>query len=97
MCAVKPLKKDTWFCPILIFRIKDTLSWPLIQRFHCIQESATEQFLKDLMVQREQKTMEKGGEKAGVGRFQQAGLDENKSLHMKTPTTTGLPFFTFPQ
>jgi tuftelin-interacting protein 11 len=52
------------------------------------EESATEQFLKDLMVQREQKTMEKGGEKAGVGRFQQAGLDENKSLHMKTPTTT---------
>ena len=33
--------------------------------------------------------MEKGGEKAGVGRFQQAGLDENKSLHMKTPTATG--------
>ena len=44
------------------------------------------------MVQREQKVMEKGGEKVGVGKFQQAGLDENKSLHMKTPTTTGLPF-----
>ena len=62
---------------------------PLI---HWSQESATEQFLKDLMVQREQKVMEKGGEKVGVGKFQQAGLDENKSLHMKTPTTTGLPF-----
>ena len=46
------------------------------------------------MVQREQKAMEKGGEKAGVGRFQQAGLEENKSLHMKTTTTTGITFST---
>ena len=56
----------------------------------CTQESATDQFLKDLMVQREQRAMDKGGEKVGVGKFQQAGLEENKSLHMKTPATTGI-------
>ena len=58
-----------------------------------VQESATEQFLKDLMVQREQREMEKGGERVGVGKFQQAGLEENKSLHMKTTTTAGLCSF----
>ena len=42
------------------------------------------------MVQREQRAMEKGGEKAGVGKFRQAGLDENKSLHMTANTATGL-------
>ena len=45
------------------------------------------------MVQREQRAMEKGGEKAGVGKFQQAGLDENKSLHMKTSTTGGAHYY----
>ena len=59
--------------------------------------SATEQFLKDLMVQREQRAMEKGGERAGVGKFQQAGLEENKSLHMTTKTTTGDHFTSFLQ
>ena len=55
-----------------------------------MQPSGTEQFLKDLMEQREQKKIEKGGEKAGVGKFRHAALDENKSLHMKA-TTTGMP------
>ena len=55
-----------------------------------MQPSGTEQFLKDLMEQREQKKIEKGGEKAGVGKFRHAALDENKSLHMKA-TTTGSP------
>ena len=47
------------------------------------------------MVQREQRAMEKGGEKAGVGRFQQAGLEENKSLHMKTTTSTPTGLYSF--
>ena len=57
------------------------------------QSTATEQFLKDLMEQREQRKLERGGEKASVGKFRHAALDENKSLHIKstaadTPTGT---------
>ena len=56
---------------------------------HFTQPSGTEQFLKDLMVQREQRVLEKGGEKVGMGKFRHAALDENKSLHIKT-TATGI-------
>ena len=40
------------------------------------------------MVQREQRVLERGGEKVGVGKFRHAALEENKSLHMKTTTTS---------